>query len=245
MRDAYQNFQELKAQEEEGEAWTREYISRGSNILVMAPHGGWIEPFTAELAGAVAGNDLSFYAFPGLKPRGNDRLHLTSHRFDEPLALEAASAALWVLAIHGERDSSREFVMVGGLWGEFRERMVEGLKNAGIDVVEPREGLGGVNPRNICNLGSSRVGGQLELSEGLRQSLRRSPTQLFSFAGLVRSVLIETESELLAGGGSVTFGPAERAGVTGFLREQNGALPALVKREVKNKLQSGKKNPNR
>jgi phage replication-related protein YjqB (UPF0714/DUF867 family) len=163
----------------------------------MAPHGGWIEPFTAELARAVAGNDLSYYAFQGLKSKGNQQLHLTSHRFDEPLALRAASSAQWVLAFHGERTSEREFVMVGGLWGPFRERVVEALQEAGIPVEGPRDGLGGVNPNNICNRGQSGTGGQLELSEGLRKSLREDSAKLQRFVGAVRGVLGQVEEELM------------------------------------------------
>jgi phage replication-related protein YjqB (UPF0714/DUF867 family) len=199
MTDHYQSFQELESKEREGEDWDREYINRGSRILVMAPHGGWIEPYTAELARAVAGNDLSFYAFRGLKDRGNHKLHLTSHRFQEPLALDAAASALWILAIHGERSPDRGFVMVGGLWGPFRERMVDALEGAGIPVVGPRVGLGGVNPENICNRGVSGSGGQLEISEGFRRSLREDPDALCKFVELVRHVLFQTEMEMMSG----------------------------------------------
>ena len=219
MADAYQSFQELESKEREGEDWVREYINRGSRILVMAPHGGWIEPFTAELARAVAGNDLSFYTFQGLKKRGNEKLHLTSHLFDEPLAQRAASSALWVLAIHGERSPDRSFVMVGGLWGTFRKRLAEAFTDAGISVEGPRQGLGGANPRNICNRGQSGAGGQLEISEGLRRALRKDQEGLRRFVELVRGVLFQVE------------------------HEEN--LPALVNREVRNKLKTGKKNPGR
>ena len=37
----------------------------------------------------------------------------------------------------------------------------------------------------------------------------------------------------------------DRDGVEGFLAEHDERLPALVKREVRNKLKTGKKNPNR
>ena len=199
MPDTYQSFPELESQEREGEDWVREYINRDSRILVMAPHGGWIEPFTAELARAVAGNDLSLYTFQGLKGRGNQKLHLTSHRFDEPLALGAASSALWVLAIHGERSPDRSFVMVGGLWDSLRERLVEAFAEAGIAVESPRRGLGGVNPRNICNRGQSGAGVQLEISEGLRRALRKDPAELRRFVDLVRGALFQVESEMITG----------------------------------------------
>jgi 3-methyladenine DNA glycosylase AlkD len=39
--------------------------------------------------------------------------------------------------------------------------------------------------------------------------------------------------------------PVDRRGVEGFLRDHDDAIPSLVKREVRNKLKTGKKNPNR
>lgn len=194
MTDRYRSFSELESSESEGEDWSREYVNRGSRILVMAPHGGWIEPFTAELARGVAGNDLSFYAFQGLKREGNHTLHITSHRFDEPLALHAVSSALRVLAIHGEKTSGRNFVMVGGLWDEFRERMAKAFIDVGIPVEGPREGLGGEHPTNICNRAQSGAGGQLELSEGLRRTLRSDPDEFRRFLGVVRGVLDKVQT---------------------------------------------------
>ena len=195
MTDTYRSFKDLAANEKEGEAWAREYVDRGSRVLILAPHGGWIEPFTAELARAVAGNDLSFYAFQGLRDRGNPRLHLTSHRFDEPLALRAASSASFVLAIHGERSRQDSFVMVGGLWEGFRKRMRTGFQEAGFRVERPRDGLGGVNPENICNRGVSGMGGQLEISEALRETLRTDPNELHRFIHAVRGALLKAEAE--------------------------------------------------
>jgi phage replication-related protein YjqB (UPF0714/DUF867 family) len=45
-------------------------------LAILAPHGGGIEPGTSELAEAVAGEGLSFYAFEGLKRSGNAVLHV-------------------------------------------------------------------------------------------------------------------------------------------------------------------------
>jgi phage replication-related protein YjqB (UPF0714/DUF867 family) len=199
MTDRYRSFSELESNENEGEDWSREYVKRGSRILVMAPHGGLIEPFTAELARAIAGNDLSFYAFQGLKRAGNHTLHLASHRFDEPLALQAVSSALWALAIHGEKTSGRNFVMVGGLWEDFRQRMARAFVAAGFPVEGPREGLGGENPSNICNRARSGTGGQLEVSEGLRRTLRRDPAEFRRFVEVVRGTLDEVETQTMKG----------------------------------------------
>ncbi len=188
MADTYKSFQELKAQEREGEDWTREYISRGSRILVMAPHGGWIEPFTSELARAVAGNDLSLYTFQGLKERGNESLHLTSHRFDEPLGLRAASAAHWVLAIHGERSPDRPFVMVGGLWNLVSGSSCRGLSKRPAFRWRARgRGLDGVNPDEHLQSGTLRdrctAGDQWRAAAGSAGRTRRSFAGSWSWSG--------------------------------------------------------------
>lgn len=200
MTHAYRSFSELESNEREGADWVREYEDRGSRILVMAPHGGWIEPFTAELARLVAGSEFSFYAFHGLKDHGNAALHITSHRFDEPLALQAATSAHWVVALHGERSRHESFVMVGGLWEPFRRRVAEALSETGFGLMAPRKGLEGADPGNICNRGRAGVGGQLEISEGLRHHLREEPESLGRFIAAVRKALFETEAEMMRGG---------------------------------------------
>lgn len=201
MPDTYRCFWELQESEREGEDWTREQVDRGSRILLLAPHGGWIEPLTTELAKAVAGGEFSFYSFVGLKGGGNERLHLTSHRFDDPVALEAVTRADRVLAIHGERSRHGAFVMVGGRWDEMKAALSGALQEAGFQVLEPREGLGGRHRRNICNRGRLGAGGQLEVSEGLREHFRRDATRQGAFVSAVRGVLLAFEDVLRRAGG--------------------------------------------
>lgn len=192
--DSYRNFQELAKREPEGSAWSREYVPRGSRILVMAPHGGWIEPFTCDLAALVAGEDFSFYAFRGVGSSEGSSLHLTSHRFDEPTALQAAAEAERVVAIHGERTRDRPFVMVGGLWNRFCRELSEALAEAGFPVEEPRPGLGGKNLLNVCNRGGRGGGGQLEISENLRRGLGKDEGTRARFVEVIRGVLLDLES---------------------------------------------------
>jgi phage replication-related protein YjqB (UPF0714/DUF867 family) len=196
VTDAYRNFQELQAHEVEGEDWVREYHPRGTRILVMAPHGGEIEAFTTELAREIAGEEFSFYCFEGLKPRGNKALHLTSHRFDEPLASRAVSEAGAVLAIHGERSLEGAFIMVGGLWGRLKDDLSPALNRTGFELRDPRPGLTGENPGNICNRGRLGKGGQLELSGGLRGSLRGDSGRRKLFTSAVGEVLRALELDL-------------------------------------------------
>jgi phage replication-related protein YjqB (UPF0714/DUF867 family) len=189
LADTYRSFDELRANEVEDSDWSREYQPRGSTILVMAPHGGWIEPHTTELARSIAGDTFSFYTFQGLKGGGNQALHITSHRFDEPVAMAAVGEADHVVAIHGERSRHEAFVMVGGAERGLAAAVAESLADLGFKVSPPRPGLGGLNPRNICNRGRQGAGIQLELSEGLRQRLRDRPAMEVKFVEGVRKVL--------------------------------------------------------
>jgi len=75
---------------------------KGSNTIIVAPHGGAIEPGTSEVAREVANNDLSLAIFEGIKPRNNDRLHITSTNFDEPRCVALVQESDTVVAIHGE-----------------------------------------------------------------------------------------------------------------------------------------------
>lgn len=194
MADHYRSFDELKAREHEGRSWSLDYRPRESNVLVMAPHGGWIEPNTSELAEAVAGEEFSFYTFRGMRKSGNQALHLTSHRFDEPVALEAASNAEVVVAFHGERTQHHSFVMLGGCHLPLIRALGQALSAEGFDVRKPKPGLTGTNPRNICNRGASGAGVQLELSEGLRRSLSGDRDLKVRFVSTVRRVLLREEA---------------------------------------------------
>lgn len=78
MPDKYRNFSELARAETEGKDYR--IIARLTDcpILIAAPHGGGIEPYTSELASEIAGSDLSFYSFEGIKETGNSKLHITT-----------------------------------------------------------------------------------------------------------------------------------------------------------------------
>jgi phage replication-related protein YjqB (UPF0714/DUF867 family) len=152
----------------------------------MAPHGGKIEPATAEIAQAIAGMDCSLYSFEGLKADGNGVLHIESHLFDEPRALEVVEKADIVVTVHGQLDQKEEFVMVGGLDDGLRSEIRRQLETAGFQTRPPSEGLMGTDPMNICNRGRSRQGVQLEISRKVRDVLRTDQDKLHTFATAVR-----------------------------------------------------------
>ena len=67
MPDRYRRFADLAANECLGVDYRIRVEDRGTPFVILAPHGGWIEPGTSEIAEALAGTDLSFYAFEALK----------------------------------------------------------------------------------------------------------------------------------------------------------------------------------
>ena len=171
---------------------------KDSKFAIMAPHGGGIEPGTASVADAIAGDEYAFYAFKGIKRNGNRVLHISSSRFDEPQGVDTSKHALAVIAVHGCRDK-RSVVFIGGKNKPLIANMIAALKKAGFEVENSqRSGLRGINPKNICNRCLGGEGVQLELSRGLRERMfdhldHRSPrvkTDLFDrFITAVRDVL--------------------------------------------------------
>src|SRR5580704_3841422 len=100
MADKYRSFPELAAAETQGGYEVRTRYSGAT--LILAPHGGGIEPGTSELAEAIAGDDHSLYLFEGMKQRNNRDLHITSTNFDERECMTALHRSDRVVAIHGE-----------------------------------------------------------------------------------------------------------------------------------------------
>jgi phage replication-related protein YjqB (UPF0714/DUF867 family) len=183
---SYMSFEDLADHEVEGQDYRIKVELRDPRVLIMAPHGGKIEPTTAEIAEAIAGMDYSFYAFEGIKADGNSVLHIESHLFDEPRALQAVEKADIVITVHGQIEQKEEFVMVGGLNDGLRSDIERQLEAAGFQTRPPTEGLLGTDRMNICNRGKLRQGVQLEVSRKVRDVLRTNQDQLQTFASAVR-----------------------------------------------------------
>src|SRR5688572_11990091 len=144
----YASFAELSRNHVEGEDFFVDLIARESAVVVMAPHGGKIEPHTDAIAAAIAADELALYLFRGNLPRNNRQLHLTSHLFDEPRALRAAGSAAVVVAIHGAAGATR-WTMVGGRATVLSERISEELRSAGFIVRPCPAHLSANSPHNI------------------------------------------------------------------------------------------------
>lgn len=183
---SYMSFKELADREVEGQDYRIRVELRDAPVLIMAPHGGKIEPATSEIAEAIAGMDYSFYTFEGLKADGNSVLHIESHLFDEFCALQAVEKADIVVTVHGQIDQRDEFVMVGGLNDGLRSEIERQLEAAGFKTRLPTEGLLGTDRMNICNRGKLKQGVQLEISRKVRDVLRANRDPLQTFGNAVR-----------------------------------------------------------
>ncbi|MAY87592.1 MAG: replication protein [Pseudooceanicola sp.] len=185
MADRYQNFQELSAASTAEVDFRIRSKDRGSSVVILAPHGGTIEPETAEIAVAIAGSDYSYYVFEALKTGAHGEFHITSHRFDEPTALDLVSRCETAIAIHGRKDDGSNSVWLGGRATILRDAIGAALQHADFDA-EPNKKLPGVHKLNICNRTRSGEGVQLELSRSFRRKLRQEQPLLGRFCKAIR-----------------------------------------------------------
>ena len=186
---SYKSFEELAEHEKEGQDYRIRIELRDPRVLIMAPHGGKIEPTTGEIAGAIAGTAYSSDVFEGMKKDGHGMLHIESHLFDERRALEMAEKAEIVVTVHGQLNQKDGFVMIGGLHDRLRLMVQQELEAAGFQTRPPTEGLTGTDPQNICNRGKSKQGIQLEVSRKTRDLLRDDGDRLCVFAEAVRRAI--------------------------------------------------------
>lgn len=185
----YRSFKDLAKKEVEGKDYRIRIAFKRCGVLVIALHGGKIEPGTSEIAEAIAASDYSLYCFEGLKSRANKRLHIESHRFNEPRALQVVSRSDVIIAIHGQNDRKNAFIMIGGLNSDLRSYIRAALEAAGFETRPPTTRTRGFDPNNICNRGKLRAGVQLESSRRLRESLKNDSDQLNLLASSIRKVI--------------------------------------------------------
>lgn len=164
--DRYQSFGELAQHESE---FSIEVADRESPVTVIAPHGGNIEPHSTDIARSIAADDFNLFCFNGLKPADNRDLHITSHRFDHPLALALVNKAAIVISVHGCtcRDC---IVYLGGLDHHLIADIASQLGRRNISCEPAHPKFRGSAKDNICNRGRRGTGVQLEISRGLRDS---------------------------------------------------------------------------
>jgi phage replication-related protein YjqB (UPF0714/DUF867 family) len=171
-QDTYSCFAELDNHEERNKDYKISAVEVGSCITIIAPHGGKIEPGTSDIARRIASQKFNYYCFEGIKKENNGRLHITSHNFDEPMAVKIISGSHIVVAIHACTGNER-FVYLGGLEKVLKEVIANELESRGIIVPKGHGRFKGLNPDNICNRGANKKGVQLEITRGLRDDLKK------------------------------------------------------------------------
>jgi phage replication-related protein YjqB (UPF0714/DUF867 family) len=180
-----------------GEAEARrlgEFIERSDDdgaatgLLVLAPHGGEIEPNTdlqaerlaADLAGAGKPRVTTWRCLGYDQPGGASaylRWHITSTETDEvsfPLLARIAHRRFaYTVSFHG---MTRDAILIGGrgpdaLKRALRDEIARALGGSGIPVViaTEREANGGSSPRNIVNRYCAGTGVQIEQSPRARR----------------------------------------------------------------------------
>lgn len=193
------SFEDIKKSFFEGIDYQLRIEDRNAQVIVLAPHGGGIEPGTSEIALEIAGQELSYYLFEGIRPKGNDCLHLTSTLFDEPRCLSILYPKPIALAIHGCAGRG-ETIFVGGRNEQLKSRICDALKSKNIETELSPHPLSGLKKNNICNRCSTHQGLQLEFTTGIRRLMfnnlgsrrgRRIITPFFyQVTSIIRNVLI-------------------------------------------------------
>ena len=195
MIDRYTEFKALAADNELGVDYDIRVKDHDSPVVILAPHGGTIEPETAEIAEAIAGSEFSFYAFEALKDGAFGDFHITSHRFDEPKALDLIGRSRFAVAIHGRKDDGSDTVWLGGRATDLRDAIGASLRDAGFGA-EPNMTLPGIHETNICNRTRSGEGVQLELPRTLRRRLAEEKDLLERFCLSIRTVILARLKDL-------------------------------------------------
>lgn len=188
----YNSYASLQKNEVEGVDYQIISLDQNSEITVFAIHGGFIEPTTSEIALELSQGYFNYYSFEGIKKKNNWDLHVSSHLFDEPIALEFTRKSRVCISIHGFKDVIHNRVCLGGLNINARNAIFRNLVSNGIiDQSEenPCRNYKATSLKNIVNR-CSENGVQIEVSTALRDQLRSNRGLMREFAESVRSALV-------------------------------------------------------
>ncbi|AZO09600.1 MULTISPECIES: poly-gamma-glutamate hydrolase family protein [unclassified Mesorhizobium] len=198
MEQEFPNFAALKIAKTENIDY-RIVVRRGArsgSAIVIAPHGGKIEPRTSLITQTIAGSDLDLYCFEGLMPESNRELHITSRNFDEETALELLRTKSTVVSIHGRHDrDDPSTVYMGGKDAALISAIVWRLQEAGFSTQRDNHPFPGIDDFNIVNRGLTGKGAQLEIPFTLRQRLANEPELLDRFCTATRKAIQAFDAE--------------------------------------------------
>lgn len=186
----YETFSDLAAAYRRGRDYDFETCEQGLDLVVVAPHGGRIEPGTGFIARHLAGDTFSFHVFESRLPTSDDNLHIASHRYDEPSALDLVQRCRIGVGIHGRKskDPSDEEIWMGGLNREKLLAVSIQLNAAGFKTRTEGHAFPATNPKNICNRAID-CGIQLEMTLALRKRLCSDAELVSRFVAALQSGL--------------------------------------------------------
>ncbi len=156
-----------------------------SKYAIFAIHGGGIEVGTSQIAKSIARDNFSLY----IKEGKDYSEHVTSILFTDIKANELLAKIETIISIHGLKDKSKSYVMIGGLDIELTSKIEDSLIGDGFIIEQPPESLDGDNKNNICNKGKSLKGVQIEISRKLREDLYRNKELMLKFSEAIRNPL--------------------------------------------------------
>ncbi len=187
MADIFNSYAELASVHPEGDSYKKTVKDRDSVVCIVAPHAGKIEPYTSEISKEIAKDDYGLYLFEGCLNYVNKALHITSHNFDEPRALELVQKSRVVLGVHGRADNGdKDTIYLGGLDEELMCLIATRLREKNFESQIGGHQFPARNPNNICNRGSSDMGAQIEVPRALRDKFRKDGKLLDSFTRAIR-----------------------------------------------------------
>src|SRR5699024_387972 len=164
------SFEKLESEEVENEDYTINSKDTGSDTLLIAIHGGGLEPGTTELVEYIAKeNNYSYYTFNGIKKSGNRKMHITSTDYDEPLALELVNKSLITLSFHGYDEPNKKHTYVGRLDTALVKKVNGKLNEDNFSASIEQERIDASEKDNIVNQNNKNKFAQIELSTDKRE----------------------------------------------------------------------------
>ncbi|WP_353856071.1 poly-gamma-glutamate hydrolase family protein [Bacillus sp. Bos-x628] len=171
IKDTYQNYEELSAHERKGIDYQILHKRKGDQLLVLSPHAGGIESGVSELVQELA-SEHSMYLFEGLKVKGNQVLHITSTRFDEPICLSQVHTHHYTFALHGYGETEVCLNLVGGTDRVKAAEAARLLTMNGFQalLLSESDQFSGTHPQNINNQCLTGQSVQIEISRAQRMA---------------------------------------------------------------------------
>ncbi|MBL4806946.1 MAG: poly-gamma-glutamate hydrolase family protein, partial [Rhodobacteraceae bacterium] len=110
--------------------------------------------------------------------------------FDEPQALEIVEKHPTVLGIHGCKSKNcSQDICIGGLDEPLKQALATQFDNFDFRHTNTGHQFPAQKPSNICNLGTRKMGAQLELRHDFRKNLRNNSKLFEQFISAVRNAL--------------------------------------------------------